>query len=285
MKKKKTIFLKKFWKIFIVEFFLFSLTLVLGITTAFKSNKILTIQKIEIPQISFWRFIFQFFLASIFIFLIIRLIKTKKKKRLIFKILFVLTIFLGGVLMLSVWIPDIISLILISVLILWWWKQPSILIQDLCIILAIAGVGSILGLTLAPEIVMALLIIFSVYDFIAVYKTKHMIEMAKEMVKSRAVLGLIIPPNLSAFFEPLKEIKSGGKFLILGGGDIVFPLLFCCSLIPFGILKSLIVGFFSLIGLSVSFWFFLSQKKRQPIPALPPIALFSILGYLITKLI
>lgn len=112
-----------------------------------------------------------------------------------------------------------------------------------------------------------------------------MIKMAKAMIESRAILGLVIPPDIFGFGEGLEKIHPGGKFLILGGGDVVFPLLFCVSLIPFGILNSLIVAFFSLVGLFVSFYFFIQQKARQPIPALPPIALFSIIGYLLTLII
>lgn len=283
MKEIKTDFLNKFWRVFVIEFFLFSLTLALGIATAYKSHQIVVIQKIEIPQVSFWQFILQFFIATIFILLIVRIIKFRKQKELIFRGLFVLAVFSGGFLLLSVWFSGIIPLILIITLIVSWWKKPSVLVQNACVILAIAGIGSVLGLTFEPETIIAFLIIFSIYDVIAVYKTKHMVEMAKEMIKSRAILGLVIPQNILGFSESLKNIKIGGKFLVLGGGDIVFPLLLCSSLIPFGLSKSLIVGFFSLIGLSVSFYLFLSQKKRKPIPALPPIALFSIIGFLITS--
>ena len=109
--------------------------------------------------------------------------------------------------------------------------------------------------------------------------------MAKEMIEQKTILALVIPPSLSEFQAGLGEIKPGGRFLILGGGDIVFPLLLCASLIPIGILNSIIVAIFALIGLLASFWFFISQKIRQPIPALPPIALFSIIGFLITRII
>jgi len=285
MKEKKTDFLNKFWGVFVIESFLFSLTLVLGIATAHKSHQIVIIQKIEIPQVSFWQFIVQFFIATIFILLIIRITKFRKQKELIFRALFVLAVFSGGFLLLSIWFSGIIPLVLIIALIVSWWKKPSILLQNACVILAIAGIGSVLGPSFNPETITAFLIIFSIYDVIAVYKTKHMVEMAKEMIKSRAILGLVIPPNIFGFSESLKNIEVGGKFLVLGGGDIIFPLLLCSSLIPFGLLKSLIVGFFSLIGLLVSFYLFLSQKKRRPIPALPPIALFSIIGFLIVKIL
>ena len=273
------------WKIFIIEAFLFCLTLGLGIAAAFRMNEIFKIQKVNIPQISFSQFILNFLLATLFIFLILRFVKFEKEKGTIFKILFILAVLLGGLLFLETWLPEHLSLIFIFVLIFWWLKKPSVLIQDLLIILGIAGTGSILGLSLNPLTVVALLIIFLIYDFIAVYKTKHMVRMAKAMLESRAILAIVIPPNIFGFRESLEKIQPGGKFLILGGGDIAFPLIFSVSLIPSGIFNSLIVALFSLIGLFASFWFFTKQKERKPIPALPPIAFFSIIGYLITKIL
>ncbi len=273
------------WRIFAIEAFLFSLTLLLGIATAFRINEILKFQKFIIPQISFWKFIVCFLLATLLIFLISYFLKFKKGKGIFFKGIFILATFWGGTLLLTWWMPDLLGLILMIILVSWWLKKPSILNQDICIILGIAGMGSILGLSLTPLIVILLLAIFSIYDFIAVYKTKHMVKIAKEMIESKAILALVVPPNILGLRESLERIKPGGKFLILGGGDIVFPLLLCTSLIPFGILNSLIIAVFALIGLLVGFLFFLSQKVRQPIPALPPIALFGILGYLITRLI
>ena len=94
------------WKIFIIEGFLFSLTLILGITTAFRLNEIFQTQKIEIPQISFWKFILNFLLATLFILFIVHLVKFKKGKELFFKILFILAVFLGGLLCLEVWLQE-----------------------------------------------------------------------------------------------------------------------------------------------------------------------------------
>jgi len=268
------------WKAFAVEGFLFSLTLVLGIATAVKISNVLDIKKTEIPEFSLVQFIIYFLFASLLIFLFVRFLKFKKQKQIIFKLLFVSTIFWGGILLLSAWTSDLFSLIIMVILIVWWLKGPSVFIQDVCVILAMAGAGSVFGLTFTPKVVIVLLVIFSAYDIVAVYKTKHMVEMAKEMIESHAILGLVIPPNLSAFKENLKEVKLGGRFMVLGGGDIVFPLLFCSSLVSSGIFNSLIVALFSLIGLFFSFWIFIKQKEKKAIPALPPIALLSILGYL-----
>jgi presenilin-like A22 family membrane protease len=281
----KTFSFEKPWRLFLIEAFLFSLTLILGIATAFKINKISEIQKIEIPQISPWKFLIEFFLATLFFILLIRFLKFKKGRGVIFKIIFILAIFLGGASSINAWLSGLTSLTLMVILILWWLKKPSVLNQDILMVFGMAGVGSVLGLSLKPEIVVILLVIFSIYDFIAVYKTKHMVKMAKEMMESKAILAIVIPQNIFGFRESLTRAQPGGQFLILGGGDIVFPLILCVSLIPFGILKSSIVALFSLIGLFASFWFFISQKTRQPIPALPPIALFSIIGFFITLII
>lgn len=112
-----------------------------------------------------------------------------------------------------------------------------------------------------------------------------MVKMAKEMLQHKAIVGFIIPQKLSDFSTQLKKVKVGGKFLILGGGDIVFPLILAVSLIPQSTLHALIIAFFSVIGLFAGFLIFISQKTRAPMPALPPIALFSILGYLLTKVL
>ena len=272
-------------KIFLWEAFLFFFIQVFGIFSAFKINKILKIEKVVVSPLSLKQFFISFILATLFILFILFFIKEKKKKGIIFKVLFLLATWWTGLLVLSIWISDLPALALMTFLVILWWKKPSVLIHDLCIIFGISGIGAILGLRLVPEIVIFLLLIFSIYDWIAVYKTKHMIKMAKEMIESRAILALICPPRISGFGAGLKEIKPGGKFLILGGGDVVFPLLLAVSLIPTGILNSFIIAFFALIGLFLSFLIFFSQKIRQPIPALPPIALFSIIGYLITLII
>lgn len=282
-KEEKQIFCS--WKLFFWEGFLFSLTLILGIGAGFRINQLLKSTGLSLPSISFWQFIFYFIIGTSLIFLISVSVRFEKEKGIIFKALFILATAWGALIFLSVWMSDILALIFTGMLIWWWFKKSSIISHNLSVILGMAGVGSAVGLGFDPLIVVGLLVIFSIYDWIAVYKTKHMIKIAKEMIKSRAILGLIVPQKISDFMAELKEVKPGGKFLILGGGDVIFPLLFCVSLIPSGILNSLIVAIFAFIGLLFSFWIFASQKIRRPIPALPPIALFSIIGFLITRLI
>jgi len=284
---KNRSFLPQPLKIFALEALLFFLTLGLGIVSAVQITKIVTVkvERISLEPTSLWQFLLSFSFALLIIFLIIRFVKVRPRTGILFKIFFVLPVFLGGMLFFSLWIGDIFALILISALIIYWIKRPNVLVHNFLFISGIIGMGSVFGLRLDPLLVVLLLVIFSIYDIIAVYKTKHMVKMAKAMVEAGVVPGIILPSTVSEFQAPLKNIKIGGKFLILGGGDIVFPLLLVASVVPYGILNSLIVTIFATIGLLVSFLLFMSQETRKPIPALPPIATFSIIGYLLTQIL
>ena len=274
---------KEIFFLFLTEAFLFSITLIFGIFCALGLEKILEIQQIEIPPLSPLKFIFYFFFATFLVFLIFRFLKTQIIKEKIYKILFLSVSFFSSLIFFESFLPEPFPLILVFLLIFWWIKNPIILNQNLLIIFSLAGIGASLGSVLKPEAVILILVILSIYDIIAVYKTKHMVKIAKEMIETGTILGLVSPTEFTGFLKSTKEIKPGeGKFLILGGGDVAFPLIFSVSLLELGILKSLIVAIFSLFGLFANFLFFLKQRERKAIPALPLISLFSIFGYLIT---
>ncbi len=271
--------LKKYWKVFFTESLLFFLTAILSIVGAVKELEILKVHNISVNYISVNSFIIQFAVITLFIFLISKAIQKREYKGALFKAFFILAIFSGGTLILSLWLSDWVSLILMFVLLFLWNKNKSVLIHNLVVVLGIAGTVSISALSLQPLTVVVLLVIFSVYDFIAVYKTKHMVKMAKSMIKSGAVLGIIIPHRFSYLKRKTDNVSKGWAF-VLGGGDIAFPLLLACSLVPFSVFDAFIVAGFALLGLFFSFLIFIFQRKKRAIPALPPIALMSIIGYL-----
>ena len=102
-----------------------------------------------------------------------------------------------------------------GVLIMLWWQRPNVLIHNILISFGLAGSASFFGLSLSSSVVVFLLMIFSVYDFIAVYKTRHMIAMAKEMVEKKVILGLILPKDKKLFLKGLSKIKVGQDFILL----------------------------------------------------------------------
>ncbi len=270
-------------KSFFWEGILFTISSLIGIFTAYRIKTILEEIPLGIvyPEFFLLHFLLSFLIITLFIFYLTILKRFKKTKKGFYKLLFILSVFWGGAYILNMWFGAV-GIFLIAVLIILWLRLSTILFHNLVMVLGIAGAGSFLGIGLYPEMVIIILGIFSLYDYIAVYKTKHMIEMAKSMLEAKAIVGFIIPSKLSDFWEKLEEVKPGGKFYILGGGDIVFPIILSVSVLQQGILKSLFVFIFSLGGLFLAFWLFNSQKEKNPIPALPPIAFISILGYLIT---
>lgn len=69
--------------------------------------------------------------------------------------------------------------------------------------------------------------------------------------------------------------------MILGSGDIIMPLILASSVAGLhGLAGGLTVILFSMAGLFLTFWLFVSQRTRRPMAALPPIAVMAIIGYL-----
>jgi presenilin-like A22 family membrane protease len=273
---------KQFWKVFLIEGVLFSMASVLAIMGAFQLNKLAGLKKIYLPATSLQDFLFYFILVTFLVLLFVLYKKAGKFKELVYKGFFIITVFWGGMTILNLFLPVFGAILIMGALIALWLKLPSVWVHDVLMVLGLAGATSFLGLSFAPSIVVILLLIFSVYDFIAVYKTKHMVLIAKEMIEKKVILGFIIPKEIKFFKNKLKDVKNGGNFMILGGGDVVFPSLLAVSVVPSGFLKAIVIVLFSLAGSFLSYWIF--TREKEPIPALPPIALLSIIGYLVTLL-
>jgi len=275
-------------RIFFWETVLFSLTLFLGIFTAIKINDLYKLNKLYVEPVSPWVFIFYFIFGTGILIAISSFIKKRPIKGKIFKMLFVFAIFFGGLVALEIWLSflgflgSLIALALMFFLIVLWFKRGTVFIHDLCIALGLIGIGANLGLRIDPAMMALFLGLFSIYDFIAVYKTKHMVKIAKDMIEYKAIVAFIVPQRIKDFRDHLDEVEPGGRFLILGGGDVAFPLLLSVSLVPHSLIISFVVAIFSVIGVFFSYFIFIIQKRQKPIPALPPIALFSVIGFLLS---
>jgi len=160
------------------------------------------------------------------------------------------------------------------------FARPSVINHNLVIILALAGIGGSLGVGLNSWVVIVLLVALSVYDYIAVYKTKHMVKMAKTMIEQEVILGLIVPDFLPNLRTHTKAARPGEGFMFVGGGDVALPLLLVASVVPESLLGAFIVAFFAMGGVFADHYYFTHQVRPRPMPALPLIALWSVVGYL-----
>jgi len=273
----------------IIAIFIFSL----GLFTAQQVQKIILKEKIEMPTLTIGEFITLFFFGTSLILFLVYFPKLKKVRGRIFKVVYFFSGAYGVLIVLSLlssFLPNnflftnLLPLLFCALLVYRRAKHPTLLNHNLFIGLGLAGISAILGLSFQPEAFVILLALLSIYDFIAVYKTKHMQKMATSMLKSGTMMGLIIPHKFTNLSASLEKVQSGKEFVILGGGDIAFPLMFSSSLIAvYGITSSLVVAAFAVFGILLTFLLFLSQKKRKPLPALPTISFFTILGYLVVK--
>jgi len=212
-------------------------------------------------------------------FLLIGLIKVMKGG-LFFKIFFSFVLWFGVQILFDAVFSNFVSIILATLVVLGIFIIPRVWMWDMAIILGISGVATILGMNLAPFTVIIILAILSIYDVAAVYLTKHMIWMAKEISKRGVMFGFIIPAKMSSFNQKTEQVQFGkGDFMLLGTGDLALPVVLVVSSLSYGVGAGIIVGLSALFGLFLTHILFI--QKGRPMPALPPIALCSILGFLI----
>jgi presenilin-like A22 family membrane protease len=163
----------------------------------------------------------------------------------------------------------------------------NVLVHDLAIIIAIAGIGSVVGIMITPTVGILAFALLSFYDIIAVYKTRHMIRVAESMIRSGAIFGFIVPVRFKLFLASRREARArvGSDFMVLGSGDIGLPVIFVSSLIRQSVPEALIVAGFVMLGLLLTHILFVSQETRRPMAALPPIATMTMIGYVVALLI
>jgi presenilin-like A22 family membrane protease len=170
-----------------------------------------------------------------------------------------------------------------------WFLIPLVWLHNLVLILAASSLGAVFGRFITPWTAMAIILALAVYDFLAV-RFRFMLWMADRLSEVNALPALIIPKDYSEWNSNLK--KHGEKMIevnpaereysILGGGDIAFPCLLTASVyFAQGFKPAGIMAVFGLLGLVSVYAIQAIFLKGKPMPALPPIAAFTLVGLLI----
>ena len=170
-----------------------------------------------------------------------------------------------------------------------WFLIPLVWLHNLALILAVSSLGAVFGRLVTPWTAMGIILALAVYDFLAV-RFKFMLWMADRLSDINALPALIIPKKYSEWHLNLK--KRGEKMIelnpaereysILGGGDIAFPCLLTASVyFAQGFKPAAIVAVFGLLGLVSVYAIQAIFLKGKPMPALPPIAVFTLAGLLV----
>jgi len=169
-----------------------------------------------------------------------------------------------------------------------WFVIPLIWLHNLALILAVSSLGAVFGRFITPWTAMAIILALAIYDFLAV-RFRYMLWMADRLSQINALPALIIPKNNSEWNFNLKKREkiievnpAEREYSILGGGDIAFPCLLTASVyFAQGWKPAAIIAVLGLLGLVSVYAIQAIFLKGKPMPALPPIAAFTLVGLLI----
>lgn len=179
-----------------------------------------------------------------------------------------------------------VGLILAIALTAWKMLRPSITSQNIAAIFTGSGAGAVIGISFQVTPALIFLLVLCIYDFIAVFITKHMVSLAKIITQRPTVFTIASPHK----FKKAKRTPLSGKrkrkthVFQLGLGDVVMPMMFSISLLTrFSIVNSLFSMAGSAIALAIMIYYI--TEKPQVLPALPFISLGTLSGFLISVLL
>ncbi|MEM1535375.1 MAG: presenilin family intramembrane aspartyl protease [Candidatus Pacearchaeota archaeon] len=191
-------------------------------------------------------------------------------------------------------VAEIVAFFLAILLAFYKIYRNEVLVHNLTEIFIYPGIVTLFLPIVNLPIVIGLLLIISIYDFVAVFRTKHMQKMAKFMLKDVKVFsGLMLPYISKKEKERLerirlkrkrkaRELKIKVNLAVLGGGDIAFPMLLSAeALLSYGLLSSAFVIAFSTLAL---FFLLALGEKGKAYPAMPPLSVGGLIGFSLSLL-
>jgi len=261
---------------------------------------------------------FAYILIGVTIGTLLVLLIIRANKMNLWKIWFFLAVFIAMSLALGVIMPSWTAFIAAFILAILKVFKPNVIIHNITELLMYAGIAVFLVPVLNVFWAVILLLAISVYDAYAVWKSKHMVKMARFQAKSKVFAGLFIPysnpgkakrkmPRIHFKASPVllsskrearksqrrtsKPLKKAGKTkhaknAILGGGDIAFPLIFSGTVMEYLITRDISVsaalGQSLVIAVTASIallGLFILAKKDRFYPAMPFITLGCLVGF------
>ncbi len=204
--------MKHTWQITLILllFFLIAQFIGLAVTAEYiiDDDLPLGIERPEIEESTSFIPVFVFILVATVLVLV--LLKFKLFR--LWKFWFLLSVFFCLTVSFNAFIAQMYAIGLAIVLAIWKVLKPNMYVHNFTELFVYGALAAIFAPMFNVFSIVLLLILISVYDYIAVFKTKHMVTMAKSQEKANVFAGLYIP--------------YGKNVAILGGGDIGFPLLF-----------------------------------------------------------
>jgi len=229
--------------------------------------------------------------------LIFLLIKFKLGR--FWKIWYLISVGITMTIAFNVYIPATIAVILAIILAALKTFRYNPYLHNLTEIFIYTGITIIILPFISLYSGFLLLILISIYDMIAVWKSKHMIKLAQFQTDSKVFAGLMLnypkkDTKSKVTSQNVVSLKNEGKgsgtrTAILGGGDIAFPLMFNSAVMEYLIvvghltkslafMQSTIIALFTTIALAI---LLIKSEKGKFYPAMPFISIGCIVGYIV----
>lgn len=205
-------------------------------------------------------------------------------------------------------IPFLVGVILALLLMVLLYFHSEWYVVNTVGILVGAGVIVMLGVAFVPGLIMIFMILAAVYDAWAVYRSKHMLELADTMIGLQLPILLVAPQDKGYSFKdektkmveksdnsPVPQVhknmipvkKKSKEALFMGLGDIIFPGMLVLSAVQWlETDNSFAIAMFTLAGSLLGYLALMSYVARGKAQAgLPLLNGGAILGYLIGGMI
>ncbi len=233
------------------------------------------------PEVSFSSIIISFIIAIILIFLLMRIRATFFLRLWFFLVVVVALAITMNAVFLNFNFPYLNYLPVILALPLAFYKvfKRNLIVHNLTELLIYPGIAAVFVPILNLWAIVLLLLLISVYDIYAVWHAGFMQKMAMFQINQLKVFaGFFVPYLSNKQIAQMKKLKaSGGKkqkgkkirvsLAILGGGDVVFPIIMAGVVLrTLGLAQALIISVFATLAL---FFLFMAAKKGKSYPAMP----------------
>ena len=207
-------------------------------------------------------------------------------------------------------IPFLIGVIFALLLMILLYFHSEWYVVNTVGILVGAGVIVMLGVAFTPGLIIIFMILAAVYDAWAVYRSKHMLELADTMIGLQLPILLVAPQDKGYSFKDenskmvhkteVKQVappvnvptskkpeKKSKEALFMGLGDIIFPGMLVLSAVQWlDSDNAFVIAMFALIGSLIGYFILMTYVARGKAQAgLPLLNGGAILGYLIGGLI
>ncbi len=163
--------------------------------------------------------------------------------------------------------------------------RPGFVVHNFTELFIYGGLAAIFVPIIDKISAFLLLVLISIYDMYAVWKSGHMIKLAKFQTKAKVFAGMLIPYDMmkkAKKHAAKKTATSRVKSAILGGGDVGFPLIFAGVIMKYmGFWKAMVIPVFVTFAL---FLLLIYGKKDRFYPAMPFLSLGCLAGYAVVAL-